>query len=296
MVLRAQGAAGGAAVSASTRSSSRPSRSGTISLAGCPQWTAGRHRRWAGHRRVARRLSRCRHPLAPDEEKAEQHQEDVAVAWSHDMDAATLAYILFQAPVLSRCTPARCSGGRHDRSAHGHRGAHRRAAVPAHAGAPGDPVQGERTLAADLPGRLLRGHLRPGAHRCRAVQRAHVLAGGVAGGRDRGAGARRLDRPGPGARRRPRGPHRRHLRAGQPGRPAGQGAPRDDVVLTIAVPAPPGGERDARRHILAGRPRRRPGGGAREALTAAVGADRAADLVTRTRPSNLGAASTPALE
>jgi hypothetical protein len=41
-------------------------------------------------------------PLVPpaDDEKLEQHQDDTHVAWSHDMSAAELAYILFQAPVL----------------------------------------------------------------------------------------------------------------------------------------------------------------------------------------------------
>ena len=39
-------------------------------------------------------------PGAEDEEKDAQHSDDTKVAWSHDMSAAHLGYILFQAPVL----------------------------------------------------------------------------------------------------------------------------------------------------------------------------------------------------
>ena len=39
-------------------------------------------------------------PSGADEEKLEQFQDDTHVVWSHDMSAAELAYILFQAPVL----------------------------------------------------------------------------------------------------------------------------------------------------------------------------------------------------
>ena len=39
-------------------------------------------------------------PGAEDQEKDVQHGDDAKVAWSHDMSAAHLGYILFQAPVL----------------------------------------------------------------------------------------------------------------------------------------------------------------------------------------------------
>ena len=39
-------------------------------------------------------------PSAEDQEKDVQHQDDKKVGWSRDMNAAELAYILFQAPVL----------------------------------------------------------------------------------------------------------------------------------------------------------------------------------------------------
>src|SRR4029078_3627535 len=39
-------------------------------------------------------------PETEDDEKTTQHQDDRQVAWSRDMSAAELAYILFQAPVL----------------------------------------------------------------------------------------------------------------------------------------------------------------------------------------------------
>ncbi len=39
-------------------------------------------------------------PTGTDSEKKPQHDDDVHVAWSHAMHAATLAYILFQVPVL----------------------------------------------------------------------------------------------------------------------------------------------------------------------------------------------------
>jgi hypothetical protein len=39
-------------------------------------------------------------PGPGDDEKTQQHQEDVQIAWSHGMSSAELAYILFQAPVL----------------------------------------------------------------------------------------------------------------------------------------------------------------------------------------------------
>ncbi len=39
-------------------------------------------------------------PTGPDEEKRQQHDDDVKVLWSHTMSSGHLAYILFQAPVL----------------------------------------------------------------------------------------------------------------------------------------------------------------------------------------------------
>src|SRR6185295_3137227 len=39
-------------------------------------------------------------PTGSDSEKLPQHNDDVKVAWGHGMHAGTLAYILFQAPVL----------------------------------------------------------------------------------------------------------------------------------------------------------------------------------------------------
>ncbi len=39
-------------------------------------------------------------PGVADEEKDVQYQDDKKIIWSHDMSAAELAYILWQAPVL----------------------------------------------------------------------------------------------------------------------------------------------------------------------------------------------------
>ena len=39
-------------------------------------------------------------PTGSDSEKKPQYDDDIKVKWSHDMHSGTLAYILFQAPVL----------------------------------------------------------------------------------------------------------------------------------------------------------------------------------------------------
>jgi hypothetical protein len=38
--------------------------------------------------------------LPEDDEKKEQHADDVAIAWNKDMNSADVAYVLYQAPVL----------------------------------------------------------------------------------------------------------------------------------------------------------------------------------------------------
>jgi len=40
-------------------------------------------------------------PTTPeDQEKLAQHQDDVAIKWNKDMNAADVAYVLYQGPVL----------------------------------------------------------------------------------------------------------------------------------------------------------------------------------------------------
>jgi hypothetical protein len=40
-------------------------------------------------------------PTPPDDDiKGTQHQEDVSIKWNKDMNAADVAYVLYQAPVL----------------------------------------------------------------------------------------------------------------------------------------------------------------------------------------------------
>jgi len=40
--------------------------------------------------------------------KGDQYHDDVAIEWNKDMNAADVAYVLYQAPVLWRCMVLRC--------------------------------------------------------------------------------------------------------------------------------------------------------------------------------------------